>query len=66
MAYNDSTITEGNDMTEAPAVYEFGGIIYSNIGEFLDALAHEYKVGDRELVIATLEDYRLSLADIGA
>jgi hypothetical protein len=52
-------------MTEAPAVYEFGGIIYSNIGEFLDALAHEYKVGDKELVIATLEDYGLSLADIG-
>ncbi len=52
-------------MTETPVVYEFGGIIYSNVGEFLDALAHEYKVGDKELVITTLEDYGLSLADIG-
>lgn len=53
-------------MTETPVVYEFGGIIYSNIGEFLDALAHEYKVGDKELVITTLEEYGLALADIGA
>lgn len=52
-------------MTEQPSVYEFGGIIYENVGEFLDALAHEYKVGDKALVIATLEEYGFELADIG-
>lgn len=53
-------------MTSEPAVYEFGGIIYENAGEFLDALAHEYRVGDKELVISTLEEYGFDLADIGA
>ncbi len=48
-----------------PVVYEFGGIIYENSGEFLDALAHEYKVGDKELVVTTLEDYGFNLGDIG-
>jgi hypothetical protein len=46
-------------------VYEFGGIIYENAGEFLDALAHEYRVGDRELVVTALEDYGFDLGDIG-
>lgn len=52
-------------MTEQPAVYEFGGIIYEHVGEFLDALAHEYRIGDKDLVIATLEEYGFELADIG-
>jgi hypothetical protein len=52
-------------MTEQPPVYEFGGIIYENVGEFLDALAHQYRIGDKDLVIATLEEYGFELADIG-
>lgn len=47
------------------SVYEFGGEIYENSGEFLDALAHEYKMGDKELVVTTLEDYGFNLSDIG-
>lgn len=50
---------------EQQAVYEFGGEIYENAGTFLDALAHEYKTGDKELVVTTLEDYGFDLGDIG-
>ncbi len=50
---------------EDTVVYELGGVIYENAGEFLDALAHEYKVGDKEQVVTTLEDYGFDLADIG-
>jgi hypothetical protein len=51
---------------ELPAVYEFNGVVFEHVGEFLDALAHEYKVGDKDLVITTLEDYGFDLSDIGA
>lgn len=44
--------------------FEFDGQLFDTEGEFLDALAHEYKVGDKELVVDTLEDYGYSLADI--
>lgn len=50
---------------DEPAVYEFNGELYTNSGEFLDALAHEYKVGDKDLVLATLEIYGFDLGDIG-
>lgn len=46
-------------------VYEFDGQLFENVGEFLQALAHEYKVGDRDLAISTLEDYGFDLTDIG-
>ena len=46
-------------------IYEFGGEIYENAGTFLDALAHEYKSGDKELVVTALEDYGFDLSDIG-
>lgn len=46
-------------------VYEFGGEIYRSSGEFLDTLAHEYKVGDKENVITTLENYGFDRGDIG-
>ena len=49
-----------------PVVYEFGGEIYENSGEFLVALAHEYKVGDQETVIDVLEQYGFERSDIGA
>lgn len=45
--------------------FEFDGQLFDNEGEFLDALAHEYKTGDKDLVVSTLEDYGYSLADIG-
>lgn len=44
--------------------YEFDGQLFENEGEFLDALAHEYKTGDKDLVVTTLEDYGFSLSDI--
>ena len=49
-----------------PAVYEFYGEMYENSGEFLDTLAHEYRVGDRDAVISTIEDYGFDRGDIGA
>lgn len=47
-------------------VYEFDGQLFTNVGEFLDATAHEYKHGDRDLALQTLEDYGFSLSDINA
>jgi hypothetical protein len=44
--------------------YEFDGVLYSSEGEFLDALAHEYKHGDSNLVVDTLENFGFTLADI--
>lgn len=44
--------------------YEFDGVLYDTEGEFLTALAHEYRVGDHETVVDTLENYGFSLSDI--
>lgn len=44
--------------------YEFDGVLYNTDGEFLDAVAHEYKHGDKELAVAALEDYGFTLSDI--
>lgn len=44
--------------------YEFEGELYSSVGELLDALAHEYKTGDREAVVDALEEYGFSLSDL--
>lgn len=52
-------------MNEDTVVYEFSGEIFENAGQFLDALGHEYKVGDKEEVVTKLEDYGFDLADIG-
>ena len=46
--------------------YEFDGELFTNAGEFLDAVAHAYKHGDRDLAVQTLEDYGFSLSDIKA
>lgn len=46
-------------------VYEFGGELFANEGDFLEALTHEYKHGDTELVVDTLEQYGFTLADLG-
>jgi hypothetical protein len=44
--------------------FEFDGQRFDTEGEFLDALAHEYKTGDKELVVDTLENYGYSLSDL--
>lgn len=44
--------------------YEYDGQLFENEGEFLGMLAHEYKHGDSNLVVETLENYGFTLADI--
>ncbi len=51
-------------MDISPGVYELNGEIYENSGEFLDAAAHEYKNGDKDLALTKLEDYGFDLSDI--
>lgn len=46
--------------------YELDGQLFTNVGEFLDAVSHEYKNGDRDLAVQTLEDYGFSTSDINA
>ncbi len=46
--------------------YEFDGQLFTNSGEFLDAVAHEYKSGDRDMAVQALEDYGFTVGDIGA
>ncbi len=46
-------------------VYEYNGQMYESVEEFLQALAHEYKDGDRENVVDTLENYGFALSDLG-
>ena len=45
--------------------YEFDGEVYENVEEFLQALAHAYREGDRELALSTLDNYGFSLSDLG-
>mgnify|MGYP003296409698 CR=1 FL=1 len=44
--------------------YEFDGELFTNVGEFLDAAAHEYTHGDADLAVQALEDYGFSVSDI--
>jgi hypothetical protein len=44
--------------------YELDGELFTKVGEFLDAVSHEYKHGDKDLAVQTLEDYGFSLSDI--
>ena len=44
--------------------YEFDGVLYNTEGEFLDAVAHAYKEGDRDLAVQALDDYGFTLSDI--
>lgn len=46
-------------------VYQLQGEVYDSLGEFLSALAHEYRTGDQDLVRSTLDEYGLDLSDIG-
>lgn len=45
--------------------YEFEGEVYDSVEEFLQAAAHAYKEGDRELALSRLDDYGFGLSDIG-
>lgn len=45
-------------------VYEFDGVLFKSVGEYLDAVAHEYKHGDKDLAKTSLEDYGFSMSDI--
>lgn len=47
-------------------VYELDGQLFTNVGEFLDAVSHEYKHGDKDLAVQTLEDYGFDLSDINS
>lgn len=44
--------------------YELDGQLFTTVGEFLDAVSHEYKHGDTDLAVQTLEDYGFSATDI--
>lgn len=44
--------------------YEFNGELFTSSQEFLDAIAHEYKVGDRDLALQALEDHGFDVTDI--
>ncbi len=46
------------------SVYEFDGQMFESEGEFLDAVAHEYKQGDQQAALDALDDYGFSLSDI--
>ena len=46
--------------------YELDGELFTSVGEFLDAAAHEYKHGDADLAVQTLEDYGFTLSDVNA
>ena len=45
--------------------FEFDGQLFDNVNEFLEAVAHEYKAGDRDLARQALDDYGFNLSDIG-
>ena len=45
--------------------YEFDGEVYDSVEEFLQAVAHAYKEGDREMALSVLDDYGFSLSDLG-
>jgi hypothetical protein len=48
----------------AEQVYELNGELFSTVGEYLDAAAHEYKHGDKDLAITSLENYGFSMSDL--
>lgn len=45
-------------------VYEFDGQLFTTVGEFLDAVAHEHRHGDSDLAVQVLEEYGFSVSDI--
>ena len=45
--------------------YEFDGELYNTVEEFLEAVAHAYKSGDKAAAESALDDYGFDLSDIG-
>ena len=45
-------------------LYELNGEIFESIGEFLTAMAHEYKTGGKDIVLTKLEEYGFDLSDL--
>lgn len=45
--------------------YELNGELFVSVEAFLEALAHEYKSGDKELALSKLDDYGFEVSDLG-
>lgn len=45
--------------------YELGGELFTSVGEFLEALAHEYKTGDKDMVMSKLTEHGFDFSDLG-
>lgn len=45
--------------------YEFNGELFDGVEEFLEAVAHEYKTGDRDLALTALDEHGFTLSDLG-
>ena len=45
--------------------YEFDGELFTNEGDFLQAIAHTYRSGDHQTALDGLNDYGFDLSDIG-
>lgn len=45
--------------------YEFDGQLFTNVESFLEAIAHEYKAGDKDLALTALDEYGFELSDLG-
>lgn len=46
-------------------VYELYGELFERVEPFLQALAHEYRVGDADYVLSKLDEYGFDLTDLG-
>lgn len=44
-------------------MFELGGDLYESKIDFLDAARKEYEVGDKQLVLDTLEEYGFDIND---
>ncbi len=45
--------------------YVFDGQLFTSVEAFLEAIAHEYKSGDKELALSILDEYGFELSDLG-
>lgn len=45
--------------------YEFDGELFTSVESFLEAIAHEYKTGDKDLALTALDEYGFELSDLG-
>lgn len=45
--------------------YEMNGELFTSVESFLEAAAHEYTTGDKELALTKLDEYGFDINDIG-